>query len=205
MKDYSNLSDSDGEKLVKTARAVVTEFLKTKNKMKLDKDFEESFSSNAGVFVTINHQSNLRGCIGYPLPDKKLYNALEEAAISAATEDPRFPSVAFEELDQITFEVTILTPPQEIEVSDPLEYPSKIKVGRDGLIVKSGFNSGLLLPQVPKEYGWNEEEFLGHTCEKAGLAKDYWKKKETKILKFEGIVFAEQSPGGSVVREKLDS
>ena len=202
MKDYSNLSDSDGEKLVKTARAVVTEFLKTKNKMKLDKDFEESFSSNAGVFVTLNHKSNLRGCIGYPLPDKKLYNALEEAAISAATEDPRFPSVAFEELDQITFEVTVLTPPQEIEVSDPLEYPSKIKVGRDGLIVKSGFNSGLLLPQVPKEYGWNEEEFLGHTCEKAGLSKEQWKEKDTKVLKFEGIVFKEQDPGGSVVREK---
>jgi len=205
MKDYSNLSDSDGEMLVKTARAVVTEFLKTKNKIKLDKDFEESFSSNAGVFVTLNHKSNLRGCIGYPLPDKKLYNALQEAAVSAATEDPRFPSVAFEELDQITFEVTVLTPPQEIEVSDPLEYPSKIKVGRDGLIVKSGFNSGLLLPQVPKEYGWNEEEFLGHTCEKAGLPKEQWKEKDTKILKFEGIVFMEQSPGGSVVREKLDS
>ncbi len=204
MKDYSNLSDSDGEKLVKTARVVVTEFLKTKNKMKLDKDFEESFSSNAGVFVTINHQSNLRGCIGYPLPEKKLFNALQEAAISAATEDPRFPSVAFEELDQITFEVTVLTPPQEIEVSDPQEYPSKVKVGRDGLIVKSGFNSGLLLPQVPKEYGWNEEEFLGHTCEKAGLPKEQWMEKDTKILKFEGIVFKEQSPGGSVVREKLD-
>jgi len=204
MKDYSNLSDSDGEMLVKTARAVVTEFLKTKNKMKLDKDFEESFSSNAGVFVTLNHQSNLRGCIGYALPDKKLYNALEETAISAATEDPRFPSVAFEELDQITFEVTVLTPPQEIEVSDPQEYPSKVKVGRDGLIVKSGFNSGLLLPQVPKEYGWNEEEFLDHTCEKAGLPKEQWKEKDTKILKFEGIVFKEQSPGGSVVREKLD-
>jgi len=205
MKDYSNLSDSDGEMLVKTARAVVTEFLKTKNKMKLDKDFEESFSSNAGVFVTINHQSNLRGCIGYALPDKKLYNALLEAAISAATEDPRFPSVAFEELDQITFEVTVLTPPQEIEVLDPQEYPSKIKVGRDGLIVKSGFNSGLLLPQVPKEYGWNEEEFLGHTCEKAGLPKEQWKKKDTKILKFKGIVFREQDPSGSVVRKKLDS
>lgn len=204
MKDYSNLSDSDGEKLVKTARAVVTEFLKTKNKMKLDKDFEESFSSNAGVFVTLNHKSNLRGCIGYALPDKKLYNALQEAAISAATDDPRFPSVAFEELDQITFEVSILTPPQEIEVSDPQEYPSKVKVGRDGLIVKSGFNSGLLLPQVPKEYGWNEEEFLGHTCEKAGLSKEQWKEKDTKILKFEGIVFKEQDPGGSVVREKLD-
>ena len=203
MKDYSNLSDSDGEKLVKTARAVVTEFLKTKNKMKLDKDFEESFSSNAGVFVTLNHKSNLRGCIGYALPDKKLYNALQEAAISAATDDPRFPSVAFEELDQITFEVSILTPPQEIEVSDPQEYPSKVKVGRDGLIVKSGFNSGLLLPQVPKEYGWNEEEFLGHTCEKAGLPKEQWKEKDTKILKFEGIVFKENSPHGKIEQLKL--
>lgn len=203
MKDYSNLSDSDGEKLVKTARAVVTEFLKTKNKIKLEKEFEESFSSNAGVFVTLNHKSNLRGCIGYALPDKKLYNALQEAAISAATEDPRFTSVAFEELDQITFEVTVLTPPQEIEVSDPQEYPSKVKVGRDGLIVKSGFNSGLLLPQVPKEYGWNEEEFLGHTCEKAGLPKEQWKEKDTKILKFEGIVFKENSPHGKIEQLKL--
>jgi len=203
MKNYSNLSDSDGEKLVNTTRAIVTEFLKTKNKMKLDKDFEEAFSANAGVFVTINHQSSLRGCIGYPLPDKKLFKALEEAAISAATEDPRFPSVTFEELDQITFEVTVLTPPQEIEVLDPLEYLSKIKVGRDGLIVKAGFNSGLLLPQVPVEYGWNEEEFLGHACEKAGLAKDYWRKKGTKILKFEGIVFKENSPNGKIVQVKL--
>ena len=204
MKSYSNLSDSDGEKLVNTARVVVTEYLKTKNKMKLDSEFMNTFSANAGVFVTLNHQSNLRGCIGYVLPDKKLYNALEDAAIAAATEDPRFPQVTYDELDQITFEVTVLTQPQEIEVTDPKEYPSKIKVGRDGLIVKSGFNSGLLLPQVPTEYGWNEEEFLGHTCEKAGLAKDKWKDKDTKILKFEGIVFKEQSPGGSVVRVKLD-
>ena len=204
MTDYNQLPDSDGERLVKMARAVVTEYLKNKNKMKLDSEFEKSFSANAGVFVTLSHQSNLRGCIGYALPDKKLYNALEDAAISAATQDPRFPPVTYQELDQITFEVTVLTPPQEIEVTEPAEYPSKIKVGRDGLIVKSGFNSGLLLPQVPKEYGWNEEEFLGHTCEKAGLAKDFWKKKETKILKFEGIVFKETSPNGSVVREKLE-
>lgn len=205
MKDYSKLSNSDGEMLVKTARAVATEYLKTKNKLKLGKEFEEAFSSNAGVFVTLNHQSNLRGCIGYPLPNKKLFNALEEAAISAATEDPRFPAVTFEELEEITFEVTVLTPPQEIKVSDPLEYPSQIKVGRDGLIVKSEFNSGLLLPQVPIEYGWNEEEFLGHACEKAGLTKDYWKKKKTKIQKFEGIVFKETSPSSSVIRVKLEN
>ena len=204
MTDYNQLTDSDGERLVRMARTVVTEFLKNRNKMKLDSEFKDAFSANAGVFVTLNHQSNLRGCIGYVLPDKKLYNALEDAAIAAATEDPRFPPVTYEELDQITFEVTVLTPPQEIEVTDPKEYPSKIKVGRDGLIVKSGFNSGLLLPQVSTEYGWNEEEFLGHTCEKAGLPKDKWKDKDTKILKFEGIVFKEQSPDSSVVRVKLN-
>ena len=77
--------------------------------------------------------------------------------ISAATEDPRFPPVKFEELDSITFEVTVLTPPTKIEVSDFQEYLSKIKVGQDGLIVKYGYNSGLLLPQVPIEYGWNEK------------------------------------------------
>ena len=202
MTDYNQLTDSDGERLVKTARAVVTEFLKNKNKMKLDSEFEDTFSANAGVFVTLNHQSNLRGCIGYALPDKKLYNALEDAAIAAATEDPRFPPVNYKELDQITFEVTVLTPPQEIEVTDPIQYPSKIKVGRDGLIVKAGFNSGLLLPQVPTEYGWNEEEFLGHTCEKAGLSKEQWKEKDTKILKFEGIVFKEINPHGEI--EKVE-
>ena len=203
MKDYSKLSNSEGEILVKTARAVVTEFLRTKNKLKLEKKFQEDYSENAGVFVTLNHEENLRGCIGYPLPDKKLWNALEDAAISAATEDPRFPSVTVEELEKITFEITVLTTPKEIIVSDPQEYLSKIKVGRDGLIVKSGFNSGLLLPQVPKEYGWNEEQFLEHTCMKAGLSKDKWKDSNTKILKFEGIIFKEVLPNGNIERVEL--
>jgi len=200
MSDYHKLSKSEGESLVKTARAVVTEFLKNNIKMKLDEKFEEIFSFNSGVFVTINSPEGLRGCIGYPLPDKKLFNALTDAAIAAATEDPRFHSVSSDELDKITFEVTVLTPPREIKVENTSDYPLKIKVGRDGLIVKTGLNSGLLLPQVPQEYGWNEEQFLEHTCEKAGLPKDYWKKKETKILKFEGIVFKEQSPNGKIVQ-----
>ncbi|KAG2476752.1 MAG: hypothetical protein NPMRTH5_600004 [Nitrosopumilales archaeon] len=86
-------------------------------------------------------------------------------------------------------------------MSDTKEYPSQIKVGRDGLIVKHGFNSGLLLPQVPVEYRWTEEEFLGYTCEKAGLPKDCWRDKETQVQKFEGIVFKEETPKGKVVRE----
>ena len=203
MTDYHKLSESEGEALVKTARAVVTEFLKNNKKMKLSKEFENNFSFNSGVFVTLNSHVGLRGCIGYPLPNEKLFNALADAAIAAATQDPRFPSVTATELDKITFEITVLTPPIDIEVENTLNYPSKIKVGRDGLIVKAGFNSGLLLPQVPQEYGWNEEEFLNHTCEKAGLPKDYWKNKETKIQKFEGVVFKEQSPNGKVVEVKL--
>lgn len=203
MKDYKQISDQDGEALVKTARSIVSEFLKSNNRLKLEENFESNFSFNSGVFVTLNDSTGLRGCIGFPLPDKKLYNALEDAAIAAATEDPRFSPVKSEELDKITFEVTILTPPEEIQVDDPLEYPSRIKVGRDGLIVKHSFYSGLLLPQVPVEYHWTEEEFLGYTCEKAGIPRDYWKKKDTKILKFEGIVFKEGSPNGKVIREKL--
>lgn len=203
MKDNINISEKDGQILVKTARMVVADYLKNGSKTELGKKFQKDFSFNSGVFVTLNNSLGLRGCIGYPLPDKKLFNALEEAAISAATEDPRFPPVKFEELDSITFEVTVLTPPTKIEVSDSQEYLSKIKIGQDGLIVKYGYNSGLLLPQVPVEYGWNEKEFLEYTCEKAGLPKEYWQKKDVEILKFEGIVFKEKDPNGEIIQEKL--
>ena len=203
MRDCNNLTPQDGEILVKTARKVVTEYLKTGTKPKLKKDFQEDFSFKSGVFVTLNSNHELRGCIGYPLPDKKLFNALEDAAIASATEDPRFPLVKSKELESITFEVTVLTPPQKISVSKPDEYLSKIKVGRDGLIVRNGFNSGLFLPQVPVEYNWNEREFLEYTCEKAGLPKDYWKNSNTEIQKFEGIVFKEEEPNGKVIQEVL--
>ncbi len=201
MKNYNQISNEDGEILVKTARQVVTEYLNSLTKAKLDEKFVTNFSFNSGVFVTLNNQMGLRGCVGFPLPDKKLYDALVDAAIASATEDPRFPSVNVQELEEITFEVTFLTPPEVIHVSDTTEYPSQIKVGRDGLIVKRGSTSGLLLPQVPIEYRWTEEEFLSHTCEKAGLPKDCWRDKETLVQKFEGIVFKEETPKGKVVRE----
>jgi uncharacterized protein (TIGR00296 family) len=198
----TQLSDSDGVFLVKTARKAVTEFLSNGNRMKLESDLEEKFSFKSGVFVTLNNPDGLRGCIGFPIPEKKLSHAIVEGAIAAATEDPRFPSVKINELNDIVFEVTVLTPPVEIDVSDPTEYLEKIKVGRDGLIIKHSFSSGLLLPQVPVEYGWNVEEFLQHTCEKAGLARDTWKNESVKIEKFEGIIFKEETPNGAIVREE---
>ena len=203
MSEDSKLSDSDGAILVKTARKAVTEFLSNGSRIKLEPEFEKKFSFDSGVFVTLNKYNVLRGCIGFPMPEKKLSHAIIDGSIAAATEDPRFPAVTTKELDDITFEVTVLTPPMEIDVSDPIEYLSKIKVGRDGLIIRHSFSSGLLLPQVPVEYGWNVEEFLQHTCEKAGLARDTWKNESVKIEKFEGIIFKEETPNGQVVREKI--
>jgi len=205
MAEDSKLSDSDGAVLVRTARKAVTEFLSNGNKIKLESEFEKKFSFNSGVFVTLNKTGELRGCIGFPMPVKKLSRAIVDMAIAAATEDPRFSPVTIKELGDIVFEVTVLTQPIEIDVSDPTEYLSKIKVGSDGLIISHSFKSGLLLPQVPGEYGWNEEEFLQHTCLKADLAKDFWKSGEAKIEKFEGIVFKEETPNGKVVRESNGS
>jgi len=202
MSKDTQLSDSDGVVLVKTARKAVTEFLSNGNRMKLESDLEEKFSFNSGVFVTLNNPDGLRGCIGFPMPEKKLSHAIIEGAIAAATEDPRFPSVKTNELNDIVFEVTVLTPPVVVDVSDPMEYLEKIKVGRDGLIIRHSFSSGLLLPQVPVEYGWDVEEFLQHTCEKAGLARDTWKNESVKIEKFEGIIFKEETPNGAIVREE---
>ena len=189
------LSDSDGIFLVKTARMAVTEFLSNGNRLKLESEYKEKFSFNSGVFVTLNNPDGLRGCIGFPMPDKKLSHGIIDAAIAAATEDPRFSPVKTNELNDIVFEVTVLTPPDEIVVTDPTEYLGKIKVGRDGLIIKHSFSSGLLLPQVPIEYDWSVEEFLQHTCEKAGLARDTWKNENIKIEKFEGIVYKEETNG----------
>ena len=98
------LSNQDGEILVGTARAAVTEYLKTRKKIVLQDEFKSKFSYNSGVFVTLNKEENLRGCIGFPTPVQKLHQSLVDAAIAAATEDPRFPVVRFEELDEISFD-----------------------------------------------------------------------------------------------------
>jgi len=203
MSEMGEFSDSDGEELVKVARKAVTEFLRNDSKIQ-DVGFDSKFDFSSGVFVTLNKQGSLRGCIGYPLPVKKLSEGLVDAAISAATRDTRFSPVTADELNDVVFEVTVLTPPVEIKVERSSEYLTEIKVGRDGLIVENTFASGLLLPQVPVEYNWNVEEFLKHTCQKAGLEKDAWKDEVTKISKFKGTIFKEETPNGKIVRELSD-
>ena len=197
------ISDIDGNELVKMARRAVIETLKDNSKID-DSEFNSKFNFNSGVFVTINKQNSLRGCIGFPLPVKRLCEGLIDAAIAAATQDYRFTPLTIDEIDQVVFEVTVLSEPTEIKVEDPRDYLSSIKVGRDGLIVEDDYTSGLLLPQVPVEYNWDVEEFLKHTCEKAGLGKDVWKDKGIRVSKFEGMIFKEKSPNGLVIRESTD-
>jgi len=193
-------SDSEGEWLVRTARRVLERFFETGN-VEYYKPPTERLGKPSGVFTTIKKypSGELRGCIGYPEPIKPLYEALSETAVLAATDDPRFPPMEREELDHVIIEVSALTPPKLLDVPKE-EIPGHIKIGRDGLILRYGPYSGLLLPQVPVEEGWNVEEFLAYTALKAGLPPDAWTWPDTHIYTFQAEVFAEERPKGPIKR-----
>jgi uncharacterized protein len=197
------LSMKDGKKAVIFARNVIEEFVKNGNIFndKLDGPFLEY----QGAFVTIHTypDNDLRGCIGIPIPVMTLKKAIIEGAKSA-TRDPRFPPLGESELDNIIIEVTILTKPEEIKVEKPQDYLKQIEIGKDGLIVEKGFFKGLLLPQVPVEQGWDKEEYLSHTCMKAGLMPDAWFDKNIKISRFSGQIFSEIKPRGEIKEKKLN-
>ncbi|MDN5358333.1 MAG: uncharacterized protein PWP76_176 [Candidatus Diapherotrites archaeon] len=192
--------DSEGEWLVRTARHVLERFFETGN-VEYFEPPTDKLRKPSGVFTTIKTYPDLRlrGCIGYPEPIKPLYEAVAETAVLAATDDPRFPPMTGDELDSVVIEVSALTPPKKLDAPKE-ELPKHIKVGRDGLIVRYGPYSGLLLPQVPVEEGWNAEEFLAYTALKSGLPPDAWMWPDTDIYVFQAEVFAEESPGGKVKR-----
>jgi uncharacterized protein (TIGR00296 family) len=150
------------------------------------------FLQRRGVFVTIKRQGNLRGCIGLPYPIRPLGDAIVEAAVSAALEDPRFPPVSQRELDGLDLEVTVLTEPQTLDCP-PERRPDCVVVGKHGLIVSGLGTGGLLLPQVPTEYGWTSKEFLDQTCVKAGLPVGCWRRDDVAVLTFEGQIFDEKA------------
>jgi uncharacterized protein (TIGR00296 family) len=196
------LTLEEGEFLVNLARQTVTEYLKSGKVLQVPEGVSSKLMEPCGVFVTLNRvhkgAKRLRGCIGLPYPTTPLVQAVIEAALSAATQDPRFPPVALEELEKIIFEVSVLTPPERVTVEKPTDYPSKIKIGRDGLVIEKGYYKGLLLPQVPVEWKWNNEEFLCQCCMKAGLSPDCWLLKDTKIYSFSSIIAEETAPKGQV-------
>jgi AmmeMemoRadiSam system protein A len=136
-----------------------------------------------GAFVTLKVEGNLRGCIGLTESPTPLVETVARMARAAALEDPRFTPVGPDELEAIDVEISALTP------MTPLRSPEDIEVGRHGLMIRHAGRSGLLLPQVPVEWGWDREDFLVHVCRKAGLPDDAWRSAE--LLTFEAEVFGE--------------
>lgn len=197
------LNVEQGTNAVRFARRIILE--QVSHMKQSSSDLGPSFREKQGVFVTIHtfpgHE--LRGCIGIPFPVMSLQDAIIESAQSV-THDPRFPPLKESELGGIVVEVTVLTKPERIIVKHPKEYPGHIDIGRDGLIVEQRFYTGLLLPQVPVEQQWDGEEFLSHTCMKAGLSPDAWFDKDTKISKFQGQIFSETTPNGSIEEKHLN-
>lgn len=200
------LSVDEGEGAVRLARASLVRALGGWNESPVGEAVLPAvFDEPRGAFVTLRrHPSgSLRGCIGFALPVHPLRRAIRDAAVSAATEDPRFPPVRAAELSALMVEVSVLTVPVPVRATHPEALLRELQVGRDGLIVDGYGTSGLLLPQVAPEQGWSPEELLDGTCEKAGLPPRAWRDPKVKVRRFEAEVFAERSPGGAIVREEF--
>jgi len=189
--DESGLLDEGARgELLHLARHTLDEYL-TYKRMPSYRPERAKLKSRQGAFVSLHRGSTLRGCIGQIVPDRELHRIVADCAVSAATEDTRFPPITAVELSSLTIEISVLTPPRR--VTDP----SEIEVGRHGIIVSRGYRRGLLLPQVATQYGWDREAFLSQTCRKAGLPESAWKEPDTVVESFEAQVFSEAQPGAS--------
>jgi len=197
-------TDAEGELAVRMARGAID--ARVRRQPTPSFSVPAAFEKECGAFVTVNTYpgEELRGCIGYPNPFFPLAKAVVRAA-EGATEDPRFPPLAEAELERVAVEVSILTPPELLQPKRPKQLSSMVRVGTDGLIAAQGAARGLLLPQVPVEWGWGAEEFLSQTCLKAGLLPDAWLEPETRMYRFQAEVFTEVEPRGPVVRRVLSA
>ena len=182
------ISDRAGEFLVNLSKETIKYYLDNGKIMVKPTDYPIELDEELGVFVTLNKNNNLRGCIGYAEPIKPAIDATMEVALAAAFNDPRFPEVSDKEFENLEFEVTVLTKPEIIEVAHPDQYFDEIEIGRDGLIIQKGYARGLLLPQVAVENMFSIEEFLDHTCMKAGISSDSWMDESCDVFKFQGQI-----------------
>jgi hypothetical protein len=139
------------------------------------------------AFVTLRLSGALRGCIGHVAPDRPLAEVVWRVTVLAATEDPRFPTVVPEELDDLRLEISVLSEPTRVRVADP----AGIEPGRDGVMVRRGRRQGLLLPQVATEQRWDAAALLVAVCRKAGLADDAWRRPDCELYVFQADVFGE--------------
>lgn len=146
-----------------------------------------TLAEERGAFVTVHVAGELRGCIGTFRPQGSLAATVARMAVAAASEDPRFRAVGAEDVRELDVAVSALGPAR------PLPDPRAVAVGREGLIVARGFLRGTLLPKVAVEQGWDAEEFLKHTCLKAGLPPRAWEDPDVHVEAFEAEEFGEGS------------
>lgn len=197
------LTTSEGRQAVRLARDTLEAHV-NRERAPGGEELSGVFAEKRGVFVTLNSMEggtkSLRGCIGYPEPIKPLEEAIKDVTVYAS-EDPRFPHpVLPEELGHLVVEVSVLTIPTELRAKKRSDLPSMIRLGVDGIIVSNSFTSGLFLPQVATEQGWDQETFISEGCGKAGLPPDAWLDGETKIQVFQAEVFGEETPRGKAAR-----
>ncbi|MDP8225512.1 MAG: AmmeMemoRadiSam system protein B [Candidatus Lernaella stagnicola] len=183
-KEY--LTDAEKKTLLRIARETVEKFVRSGERPDFDVE-SPTLLADGAAFVTLHTKTNhrLRGCIGQIIARIPLWQCVRDMAVAAATQDPRFPAVRADELDNLHIEISVLTPPEKVR------NVSEIEVGKHGLIMSDGWHRGLLLPQVPVEQGWDRETFLTQTCVKAGMSGDCWRDPSTRIERFSALVFAE--------------
>ncbi len=212
------LSLEEGVTLTQFARQTIESYLTQKRLVTLPESTSDALQEHRGVFVTLKKQrppdrpeGQLRGCIGHlpPGPNShhkpiSLIQATQQAALSSALEDPRFPPVQPDEMKLILVEVSVLTLPEEISSENKSTLSEQITVGKDGLIIQGkGWHRGLLLPQVAPEQGWNAEEFLQGCCQKAGLPPNCYLDSDVNVLKFQAQIFSETTPRGKIVEREF--
>ncbi|MEE9525656.1 MAG: TIGR00296 family protein [Candidatus Woesearchaeota archaeon] len=194
------LTLAKANKLIKLARESISAVFDGK-KFKISKEILDEFKEKRGVFVSLYVGKELMGCIGFPEPFKSLAEGIVLAAKGAAFEDPRFAPIEKKHMKKLRIEISVLTKPEEIKVKKWEDYPSKVKIGVDGLVIRDKFGAGLLLPQVAVEWGWDSKEFLDNTCKKSGLSPNCWCNLKRNVYKFQAQVFSEQN--GKVIEKKL--
>ncbi len=205
--DPDELSDEHGEFLVRLARRAVEEYLRTGVRIKPPPETPSILLRPGAVFVTIetyhhDGRRELRGCIGVTRPVQPLAEATIESALNSAFNDPRFPPLEEYELDQVTFEVSVLSD-YEYLGDDPEERTANVLIGRDGLVVERPPYAGLLLPSVPVDHVWDRVTFLSETCVKAGLWPDCWLDPGTRVYRYRARVWRESRPYGEVEYRSL--
>ncbi len=179
------LSEAGRRDLLGLARETLEAHFRGEPPPRLASDRAEAFGQTRGLFVTLQKDGRLRGCIGTLAPHGDLTRVISEYALRAALEDPRFPPLSSEELPQCRLEISVLTAPQAIAGLQDIE------IGRDGLILESRGRRGLLLPQVATEWGFDRERFLQEVSRKAGLPPDAWREPEARVWIFQAEVFSE--------------